>query len=402
MPNRATVHSLRRRNRAAVLRHIVLRQTTTRGEIASACDLSPSTATNVVADLMNEGLVRENGSMPSDGGRPITRICTKSSGAYLIGVDVGERGVTVELFDLSLTRVGRVFRSLRSRHASPARIAEVVVDAIASIRAANPHCESSLIGVGLGLPGIVDTEPDGDMTLFAQRLGWQPTRISDMFADIDLAIFADNGARTLAAAETWFGAARNVAHSVIALIGHGIGAGIISGGRVLRGSSSSAGEWGHIKISLDGPKCQCGARGCLEAYAGGGAIIRRWRTAGGTASGSEERVLTRLIEAADNGDPAAIRVIDETVSALSVGISNLISLFNPEQIVVGGWAGIRLFKARGEELTAEVRRHTLTRPGQQCRFDPCHFGDDAVALGAALLPLEQLIEGTLATTKACA
>jgi predicted NBD/HSP70 family sugar kinase len=390
----ATVRSLRRRNRAVVLRHVVLNQTTTRAAIASECDLSLSTVNNVLADLMQEGLVQENGSLPSDGGRPIARICVAPEGATMIGVDVGEQGVTVELFDLCLSKVDRVFRELPRTHATPERVARAVTEAVGAIRTANPGFERTLIGAGLGLPGVVDPDVDGDVTLFAQSLGWQPIRVSELFGDVGVPIFADNGAKTLAMAEMWFGAARGVRHSIVALIGRGIGAGVISDGRLLRGLSS-AGEWGHTKISLDGPLCPCGSAGCLEAYAGGGAVMRRWQEAGGLVSGPQEQVLSKLIEAATGGDAAAVRVLDQTIEALAVGLANLVNLFSPEQIVIGGWAGLRLFEARGAEMTRLVRHFALGHPGDQCRIEPCRFGDDAIALGAALLPLEQLIEGTL-------
>jgi predicted NBD/HSP70 family sugar kinase len=379
----------------------VLSQTTTRAAIASDCDLSPSTVNNVLADLMHEGLVHENGSLPSDGGRPITRIGVAPDGATMIGVDVGEQGVSVELFDLCLEKVDRVFRALPRRHATPARVAAAVSEAVGAIRAANPDRERSLIGAGLGLPGVVDPDAGGHVTLFAQSLGWAPVRIGELFGEVGVPTFADNGAKTLAMAEMWFGAARGVQHSIVALIGRGIGAGVISGGRLLRGLSS-AGELGHTKISLEGPPCPCGGSGCLEAYAGGGAVTRRWQEAGGQVSGSDEEVLAALIDAAAAGDEVAGRVLDETVEALALGLSNLVNLFSPEQIVIGGWAGLRLFEARGAEMAQLVRHFALARPGEQCRIEACRFGDDAIALGAALLPLEHLIEGTLASPRVAA
>lgn len=402
MARKTTVLALRRRNRAAVLRTIVLSQVTTRAAIAAQCDLSASTVTNVVADLMHEGLVEESGSLPSDGGRPIAQISPAPAGAHIIGVDVGEQGVTVELFDLSLRKIDRAFLAVPSGCGTPTRVAKVVSEAVSAIRAANPTCERSLIGVGVGLPGIVDSEADGRMTLYAQNLGWKAARIDRMLGAVDVPIFADNGARTLSTAEMWFGAARGVQHSIVVLVGRGIGAGVISNGRLLRGLSSSAGEWGHTKISLDGPTCSCGAAGCLEAYAGGGAVIRRWRAAGAQVAGPDEQVLSKLVEAAADGDATAADVVDDTVRALAVGLANLVNLFNPEQIVIGGWAGLRLFEARGEEIARQVRRYALARPGEQCRVEACRFGDDEVALGAALLPLEHLIEGTLPAPKALA
>lgn len=109
-------------------------------------------------------------------------------------------------------------------------------------------------------------------------------------------------------------------------------------------------------------------------------------------SGSEEQVLGTLIAAADSGDAVAARVLGEAVEALGVGLGNLVNLFNPEQIVIGGWAGRRLLEARHHAITGLIRRYALARPAEQCRVEPCRLGDDAIALGAALLPLEQLLE----------
>lgn len=395
MAHRATVLGLRERNRASVLRHVLLNQPTTRADIAVACDLSTSTVTNVVGALIREGLVQENGSVPSDGGRPIAQICPAPDGAHVIGVDVGEQGISVELFDLSLSRLDRVFRALPRRASKPGRVGQVVSDAVDAIRTANPDVEETLIGIGLGLPGIVALDPVGGVTLYAQSVGWEPTSVDEMFASLGLRTFADNGAKTLARAEMWFGAARGVKHGVVALVGRGLGAGVISDGKLLRGLSSSAGEWGHTKIAVNGRVCQCGGHGCLEAYAGGGAIMNRWHEAGGASNGPLEQGLEKLIQAANGGDPTAEQVLAETVDSLGVGLANLVNLFNPEQIVIGGWAGLRLFEARGEQITRRLRADALARPAEQCRIEACRFGDDAVALGAALLPIESLIDGSI-------
>jgi predicted NBD/HSP70 family sugar kinase len=397
MTGRATVKDLRMRNRAAVLRRVVLAGETTRATLAGECALSSATVTNVVAELIREGLVEENGSVPSDGGRPIARLRPAAGGAYVIGADVGEHGVTVELFDLALQRVDHVFRRLATRVTSPDRVAEALTKAVAEVRAANPGPNAALVGIGLGLPGVVDTADNGRTTIYAQSLGWEPTGLGDVFAQTDVPTFADNGAKTLATAERWFGAARGRTHSIVVLVGRGLGIGVITGGRLLRGSSSSAGEWGHTKVSIGGPTCQCGARGCLEAYVGGDAVIRRWREAGADVTGSDEECFAALIDAADAGDATAGRVLDETIEILGLGLANLVNLFNPEQIVMGGWAGLRLVERRQSELYREVSRFALHRPADQVVLEPSKIGDDAVALGAALLPLERLIDGTLST-----
>lgn len=398
MTGRTTVKDIRMRNRAAVLRQVVLVGETTRATLASECALSPATVTSVVADLIREGLVEEHGSLPSDGGRPIARLRPVGGGAHVIGADVGEHGVTVELFDLSLRRVDRVFRRLPTRVTSPGRVSAALSEAVTQLRAANPGPDATLVGVGLGLPGIVDTAEDGTTTIYAQSLGWEPTGLDEVVGHCDVPIFADNGAKTLAMAETWFGAAAGQSHSIVVLVGRGLGIGVIAGGRLLRGSSSSAGEWGHTKVSIGGPICQCGARGCLEAYVGGDAVIRRWREAGAEETGSDEEAFACLIDAADAGDPAAARVLDETLEILGLGLANLVNLFNPDQLVVGGWAGLRLVERRQAQLCQQMAHFALHRPADQVTLEASKIGDDAVALGAALLPLEHFFDGNLVAT----
>jgi predicted NBD/HSP70 family sugar kinase len=323
-----------------------------------------------------------------------------ASGAYVIGADVGEHGVTVEIFDLSLRRVDRVFRRLATRATSPARVARALTEAVAEIRRANPGPDDALVGIGLGLPGVVDTAEDGTTTIHAQSLGWQPTSLERVFGSMGgVPTFADNGAKTLATAEMWFGAARGRAHSIVVLVGRGLGIGVIAGGRLLRGTSSSAGEWGHTKVSLGGPSCQCGAQGCIEAYVGGDAVTRRWREAGAKVTGTDAEVFAQLIDVADAGDAIAARVLSETIEILGLGLANLVNLFNPEQIVMGGWAGLRLVERRQSELQEQVARFALSRPAEQVVLEPGKVGEDAVALGAALLPLERLIDGTLSAPK---
>ena len=396
MATSVTSKDLRTRNRSTVLREIVRSQEVTRGGLATACDLSTATITNVVGDLVREGLVEERGSVPSEGGRPIAKLGVRATGAYVLGADVGEKGVAVELFDLSMQRLDREFREGATREANPREVIEALRGAVRAIRARNPEAEARLIGIGLGLPGIVE-DPEGSheghgVVLHAQSLGWPALRLDEMLDAPGLEVFADNGAKALAVAEMWFGAAHGVQHAVVALLGRGIGLGIISAGQLLRGSASSAGEWGHTKIASGGHLCRCGARGCLETYVGADAVLERWRELGGDPEGSGWRALTSLVAHADDGDPAAVAALDETLDVLAMSLANLVNLTNPERIIVGGWVGLCLMRARGDVLEERTRALCLTRPGSQFSLQLCHFEGDAVALGAALLPLERLIE----------
>ncbi len=385
----ATVTTLRKANRAVVLKQIVLERQTTRAAIARDCGLSLATATNLVSDLIGEGLVVETGSVASRGGRPIGLIEPRPQGAYFIGADVGERGVAVELFDLTMTRIDREFRGGREQEA-PETIAHDLDDALDALEARNPHAWPDLVGVGLGLPGIVETEPDGSQTLYAQSLGWPAVPISSLISH-DLPVYAENGAKTEAKAEQSFGAARGVDHAAVVLLGRGVGLGVISGGQLLYGATSSATEWGHTKIERGGRLCRCGGRGCVEAYVGADAILQAWSAAGGRFDGSGWRALGTLLEAAERGDPAAVSVVDDIVASLGTALGSLVNLTNPQRVVIGGWVGLRLMESLADRIDAATRENALARPGGQYELMPATFGGDTVAVGAAIMPLETLI-----------
>lgn len=401
MTPEATTRDLRKRNRSRVLRALVRDGETTRGQLANALALSLATVTNVVSDLMAEGLVHETGVLPSEGGRPTAKLSARPVGAHFVGADIGEHGVTVELFDLALNPVARVFHEVASRGSTPADLSGALTAGIDEVisSAGTP----SIYGVGLGVPGIVEAtgESSSDITIYAQSLRWQPTRLDALYHRDDAApIFVDNGAKTLATAESWFGATRGISDGVVALVGRGVGLGVVSGGDVLRGSASSAGEWGHTKVSIGGPVCSCGNRGCLEAYVGGAGIARRWRERGATPSADEERALDELLAAAAAGDAIATGVVDETVEILGLGLGNLVNLFNPERIVLGGWAGLALADAQLGRIGDATRAAALDRPAQQFDLVPATRGREAVALGAALMAVESLIENPVARADA--
>jgi predicted NBD/HSP70 family sugar kinase len=223
-----------------------------------------------------------------------------------------------------------------------------------------------------------------------QAYGWEAVPLERLLrAGTNLPLRFENCAKTLGQAELWFGAGRGARHAVVALIGSGVGAALISGGSTYRGATSSAGEWGHTRVMVDGRTCRCGSAGCLEAYVGAEAILERY---GRRVPGEdEESALAALIDAAGTNAFAA-ETMDETAVYLGAGLANLINLFNPERIVLGGWAGLLL----GEWLPAirdAARSHSLRQPFAATSIVLGQLGPEAVTLGAATLPMERFLDG---------
>ncbi|MGV8911803.1 MAG: ROK family transcriptional regulator [Rhodoglobus sp.] len=382
----ATVSDVRQRNRSQALRSVILTGETSRAAIARESGLSVASVTNLISELISEGLVMEAGSVASSGGRPVTLLAPNPSGAYFLGADVGERGVAVELFDLSMTRIDREFRGGREGEPIEA-IAADLDEALNALRERNPAAWDRMVGIGLGLPGIVESDAEGRQVLYAQSLGWSPIPVADLVSH-DIPVFAENGAKTQAMAELWDGAARGVNEALVVLLGRGVGLAIVSNGELARGLNSSAGEWGHVKIVRNGRLCRCGGRGCVEAYLGADSILELWRDAGGVFDGSGWGAVGQLLE---SHDPVAVGVVDELIETLGSALGGLVNLTNPERVIIGGWVGLRLMEALATRMEEATRAEALARPGGQFSLHACSFGGDTVALGAAIMPLEALL-----------
>ncbi|AHH94557.1 ROK family transcriptional regulator [Kutzneria albida] len=392
-PKRTTVRDLRRHNRSTLLTKLYFDGPLSRHELSGTTGLSAATVSNVTGELVEDRLVVEAGLVESDGGRPRVLLRVDPGYAHVIGIDLGETGVKVELFDLVMNRLAAVDNPLPASHPDPAAVVAEIATGLDEVISTAEVDPGSVLGVGIGVPGIVEQGPT--VLVHAQTIGWDSVPLVDLLraAGTDLPLFVDNGAKTLGQAEMWFGAGRGARHAVIALIGSGVGAAVITDGASYRGATSSAGEWGHTTISYGGRACRCGALGCLEAYVGAEGVLDRYRRGRGgrVAEQDEQSGLDALITAAGRSKAAA-KVLEETAGYLGSGIANLINLFNPERIVLGGWAGLKL----GAHLLPEIRRatlaHALREPYSQTSIELCQLGPDAVAVGAATLPVAALLE----------
>ncbi|MGW1250912.1 ROK family protein [Streptomyces sp. NPDC002535] len=423
MRNGRTVRDLRRENRTAVLQRLYFDGPLSRFSLGPATGLSSGSVSNVVAELVAEGLVEEAGSVDSAGGRPRTLLRVSPDSGCMIGVDVGETRIRIELFDLTLTELARTERPLAVDSADPHDRYEVGVvvghlrEGIAEVlRTADVPAER-LLGVGVGVPGIVARTPEDGAVVHGQTIGWDAVPLERLLREsVDLPAsvpyWIDNGAKTLGQAEMWFGAGRGARSAVVVLFGSGVGACVVDDpmgpGRAI--------EWGHLTVRVRGRRCRCGAQGCLEAYAGAEALLERWREAGGEppAGADEETALTAMLAAAYPAEPGtepggtdpgtepgadpgtaprtepdatALAVLAETAEYLGAGFADLINLFQPERILVGGWAGLQLGTRFLETVSGYAKEYALSYPAARVAIGMGTLGPDAVTVGAAILPL---------------
>ena len=391
-----TVRDLRRRNRSRTLWELYLHGPRTYQQVAQATGVSLATVSNVIVDLVRLGSISEVGSEDSNGGRPRGLFHIKPDAGYVVGVDVGETAVMVELFDLGM----RALASHRSVTENIRLQADEVVDRVvcgieAVVRESDVDA-GRILGVGVGVPGYVERMPmagagDASATdtagqeavVYDQSIGWGVAPIERMLRE---------RTNTLGQAERWFGAAKGCDNAVIVLLGAGVGASIQPGEGV--GGTAFAGELGHTTIVYGGRECACGAHGCLEAYAGAEAIVARYdrlkrRTRAANPREVEDR-MAGILEAGDD-DRAALQVVDELVEHLGVGLANLVNLFAPERIVLRGWLGHALPEALLPRIREAIGRNALARPFERVELVRARLGTDAVALGAATLPVAEYL-----------
>lgn len=313
----------------------------------------------------------------------------------MLGVDIGGTNLVVGVVPFA---GGRPL-AITSRPTNRGRGADAAVEDIGAMAEAvvaealtrHGGRRERVAGVGIGCPGPLDLERG--RVLDTPNLGWPDYPIRDrVAARLRLPATLDNDANCATYGEWWQGSGRGARSVVGVTIGTGIGGGLVVNGRLVRGASGTAGHLGHMTIELDGRRCGCGNRGCLEAYASGTSIAARARE--GIEAGSESEI-TRLVDgdlsritaltvydALLLGDRYAREVMLESAEYLGVGVANVVNLLNPEVVVVVGGvtkAGDHLFAP----LRAAVKRRAFPTAVDACRIVPGELEGAAGIVGAA-------------------
>jgi predicted NBD/HSP70 family sugar kinase len=388
---RGTVRDLRRENRAAVLWSLYFSRPGSRQDLSAATGLSPASVTNVVRELLGDGIVTEVGSEDSDGGRPRVLLDINPDYGYVIGVDIGETRIRVELFNLAMAELAKAEYLLDpAKHEVDVVVGDIAAG-LSAVLADGGVDPAAVLGVGIGVPGIVEQGPD--VLVHGQTYRWDGVPLGRLLrAHTDLPLRFENCAKTLGQAELWFGTGRSVGNAAVVLIGSGVGASLISGGGACQGPTSNAAEWGHTTIVVGGRRCRCGSAGCLEAYVGAEAILERCGNPAALSAGDEESMLAALLAVGDSS-PTTDAVLAETAEYLGVGIGNLINLFNPERVILGGWAGLLLGGRLLPAIRESAQRHSLQHPFAAASIELGRIGPEAVTFGAATLPMEDFLNG---------
>nr|WP_243239566.1 ROK family transcriptional regulator [Sulfobacillus harzensis] len=396
----ASAPTMKRLNLAAILSVIRQAGPLPRTEIAERTGLTKATVTNLVGNLIAEGLVMEELPGRSTGGRRPVPVALNPRSRFVIGVDVGIHEVRVGATDLNAAPIVRQVFPLK-RLTSPDQFLAILGDGVDTVLQHMLSVEGMTLdqwlGVGIGMHGIVDAE--AGTAIFAPNFGLHNIPIRETLQErFKAPVFVDNDVRAMAAGERWFGSPGAGSDFLFVNVGLGVGAAVVVRGETLTGASGSAGEIGHTVVEPNGRPCACGKKGCLETVASGPSIARRGVEAvrGGipslipeVAGGDLDSVTAYTIyQAASAGDSLARSLFNAAGTHLGNTIGQLVNALDPDAVIIGGGvsgAGIYFW----HPLVQRVRQVAVETAGAHLRVMPSTVSD-ATLIGAATMVLHSL------------
>jgi predicted NBD/HSP70 family sugar kinase len=371
-------------NRAAILRLVGSSGPIARTTIAARLGLSPATVTIVTRELIEQGLLRVAERVPSKGGRPklllelvghaATAFGVKIAPDHLVGVRVDLEAEVLERFECRFGGAGMD---------TPEALGGVLKGWLAGSAAYPP-----LLGVGLGVAGVFNVE-SGELD--SPLLGWRGVRMAEVLQNrLGVPVLVDNDVNTLAVAERLYGRGRDVEHFVTVTIGRGVGLGIVAGGDIYRGFRGGAGEFGHVSVVDEGPRCSCGKHGCLEAVVGDPALVAQGRAAGVL---TRRQGIDRLRALAEQGEGGAVEIYARAGAVLGRAVAGLVNVLGPELVLVSG-EGTQAWSVLAPEFERGFRANLFPPlAGVPVEVDP--WDDAKWAVGAASLVLRATLTAPL-------
>lgn len=329
-------------NRSIILETIRKYGSISRSEIAKKNDLSPTTVTSAVTELINEGYVVEGGTGTSSGGRKPILLNFSPDNHYLIGVSISYSKITIA--DMNLEAKINMKKIYPTNGYTGAALINYLLLLLEDFHAAQQD-DRQCIGISLIIQGIVDSKKG--VVHYNPVLLLEDVYLRDSVeAHFNLPTWLDNDTNAYVLAEKNFGHFQEVENLIYITIGEGVGSGVIVNNMLSRGESGGAGEFGHTSIDYQGELCSCGNKGCIENYINWPATSKKImkeieegkETILTTYLTSDKLFITpsEFVEAVNTGDNLAVEINDEIAEYLSAGVVNLVHLFNPEVIILGG------------------------------------------------------------------
>lgn len=386
-------------NLQAILLSLLDEGSLSRIGLAKKTGLSTTTVTNLITELLEQGIVAEEGLVTSDGprrvGRPRTALRLVENARYAVGLHIGIGRFRVAVTNLLAESLHTRVESFDLKAPAENVIAQMATEIDCTIQESGVE-RSRVIGVGVGASGLVDYKTG--VNVLAPNLGWREVPILSLLErQLGLPVTVDNNVRAMALGEALFGAGKGI-NSLAFVYGRvGVGAGIVVGGQIFRGSNAGAGEIGHTILVADGGEaCRCGNTGCLETLISETVILREANelanrhpdTPIGKAlhRNGSELTLEDVFEAIQQEDQELQVLLEHRACYLGMALANLINILNPELILLGGIfaQGADIFLPTLEEC---VRRSAFAGMGEKVSIQTTRFGWQAGVIGASALAL---------------
>lgn len=383
-PKRARTHNSR-----LVLKTIYDRGQISRADIARVTRLTRPTVSDVVADLMEKGLVEEVGHGPSAGGKPPILLSVADDSRHLIGLDLARGDFRGAVINLRGKTQHRISLPLCGRNGDAAlALAYELVDALVEV------ASSPLLGIGAGAPGLVDAV--NGVVHQAVNVDWRDVPLRSLLQKrYDLPVYVANDCQVAALAEYTFGSGNSAKDLVVINVGWGVGAGIVLNGQLFHGNPFGAGEIGHVVVLEDGERCQCGSFGCLETVASRRAIVRQAQAIAQNdphsllhqfAPSPEAITLDAVLQAFEAGDKVVRQVIHEVGRSLGIAAANLVGVLGSCRILIAG--SVTCFgQFLLDTIQEEMYRRSLLALARNTEIGIVSLGPDIVLLGASALLL---------------
>jgi predicted NBD/HSP70 family sugar kinase len=379
---------VRLRNITLVLRTVQAEVAISQADLARRLGLARSTVLAIVDDLLELGLIKEQGHGVSGGGRRPMILTLDDVAYHLVGVDIGAKHVTVVVMNLKAEVLARQHRDFTTREdpkGTLALVEELIGRALAESRAGRRQ----VVGIGVGVPSPVDLRSPGHVSPVVMP-SWTGVDIAARLrARFEVPVRVENDANLGALWEARWDHGVNLDNLAYIKVATGIGAGLVVDGRIYRGSRGVAGELGHLPIDSSGPLCVCGMRGCLNTLVGTDNLMARARAA---AKGKQRfDKLGELLDAALAGDPVAIGTLEYAGRQLGLGMAMLLNLFNPALVVIGGDI-VRAGDLLLGPLRDTVSKNCFSENFSHVNIVASRLGESATARGAATIIFDEAIE----------
>ncbi|OOM75585.1 ROK family transcriptional regulator [Clostridium sp. BL-8] len=368
-------------NRKKIIALLLEKNEIAKLDISRILDISITTVSTNINELKNEGIVEDVRSLESTGGRKAIAIKLNENCRYSIGVALTPSHIKITLVNLKK----KIIENLRIRHKNNGieNMISIIKKNIDLIMKKYDLNSENLLGVGFSLPGTVDFNEG--IIKYSYLLEAKDFNLKEKFEYLNVPVYVDNEAN-LSAYYEFLNRKGMLENLLYVSITDGLGLGIIINRKIYRGENNSSGEFGHIKVSIDGKKCKCGAKGCLEAYTSMNALIDSYNE----ISLEDISDIDEFEELYMKDDLATKEVLDKYLKILGIGISNLIMLLDPNSIIIGGDIN-NLLTDKIDILKKVVYKDNLFTDENSCSISVASF-KESYLMGAAMLPIEEFLE----------